>query len=305
MDKREKESKDSELTPDPAGKITLVPRGGLGERLRAVASMITIARKYTRPMEIIWFESEDFQAPSNRLFTLDPQMRRESITIREAKWTDWLANRYPDKGNAWLSAPYLVLSNDSILTDKKIKNLQKNAPEQLEQIFRNRRHRLFVETGLEVAHERNMYAPLLPNIEVINVRNSRLSSWHNNIVGIHIDRDSSVSMQDSPIDLFIKRMYEIVVADPSTSFFVTTTSHDERERLQTLYRSRIVAPSSISDGTSVEGLIEIYGDLLALSQTVQILTTPNSAYTDVASTIGHVRSEALSIYSSPTIITSR
>ena len=110
-------------------------------------------------------------------------------------------------------------------------------------------------------------------------------------------------MQDSPIELFIKRMYEMVVADPGTSFFVTTTSHDERERLQTLYSSRIIAPSSMSDGTSVDGLIEIYGDLLALSQTTKILTTPNSAYSAVASTMGHIRSEALSIYSSPTIIT--
>ena len=28
------------LTPDPSGKITLVPIGGLGERLRAVASIL-------------------------------------------------------------------------------------------------------------------------------------------------------------------------------------------------------------------------------------------------------------------------
>ena len=69
------------LTPDPSGKITLVPIGGLGERLRAVASTIALARKYCRPLEIIWFETDDFMAPSNRLFTLDPQMRREEITI--------------------------------------------------------------------------------------------------------------------------------------------------------------------------------------------------------------------------------
>lgn len=303
-EQKEIESSDSKPTPDPAGKITLVPRGSLGERLRAVASTIAVARKYVRPLEIIWFQTEDFEAPSNRLFTLDPQMGRESITIRDAKWSDWLYNRYPDKGNAWLSMPYLLLSYDNILTDKKIKELKKESPDKLDQIFRKRHCRLFIQTGLELARERNMYAPLLPNIEVINVRNSRLSSWHNNIVGIHIDRDSALSMQDSPIELFIKRMHEIVVADQTTSFFVTTTSHDERERLQTLYSSRIVAPSSMSDGTSVEGLIEIFGDLLALSQTVQILTTPNSAYTEVAAAIGHVRSEALSIYSSPTIITS-
>lgn len=291
------------LTPDPSGKITLVPTGGLGERLRAVASTIALARKHCRPLEIIWFETDDFMAPSNRLFTLDPQMRREDITIREAKWTDWISNRYPDKGNVWLSAPYMMVSFDSVLTNDKIKELQAHAPEQLELIFRRRHHRLFIETSMELTRSRDMYSPLLPNIEVINVRNSRLSSWHNNIVGIHIDRDSSVSMQDSPIELFIKRMHEMVVADPGTSFFVTTTSHNERERLQTLYSSRIISPSSMSDGTSVDGLIEIYGDLLALSQTTKILTTPNSAYSAVASTMGHIRSEALSIYSSPTIIT--
>ena len=197
----------------------------------------------------------------------------------------------------------MMVSFDSVLTNDKIKELQAHAPEQLELIFRRRHHRLFIETSMELTRSRDMYSPLLPNIEVINVRNSRLSSWHNNIVGIHIDRDSSVSMQDSPIELFIKRMHEIVVADPGTSFFVTTTSHNERERLQTLYSSRIISPSSMSDGTSVDGLIEIYGDLIALSQTTKILTTPNSAYSAVASTMGHIRSEVLSIYSSPTIIT--
>ena len=50
------------LTPDPSGKITLVPTGGLGERLRAVASTIALARKHSRPLEIIWFETDDFIA---------------------------------------------------------------------------------------------------------------------------------------------------------------------------------------------------------------------------------------------------
>lgn len=296
--------KEEKLVPDPGGKITLVPRGGLGQRLRTVASTIALARKYTRPLEIIWFQSDAFEAPSNRLFTLDPQMRRESITIREAKWTDYVSRCTPDRGNVWLSAPFLLLGYDDILTESKVRELLQQTPERIDEIFRRRHRRLFIQTGCELTHERDMYKPLLPNIEVINVRNSRLSSWHNNIVGIHIDRTTSeMSMQDSPTELFIRRMYEIVVGDPTTSFFVTTTSHDERERLQTLYSSRIVAPSSISDATSVDGLIETYGDLLALSQTVKILTTPNSAYTAVASSMGHVQSETLSIYNSPTIIT--
>lgn len=288
---------------DQAGKITLVPQGGLGQRLCAVASTIALARKYHRPLEIIWFRTDSFDAPSDRLFTLDAQMRREHITIREAKWSDHVTARTPMQSNLWLTAPFLLIGYDDVLSEDRVRELLAKDPERLEAILKRRHRRLLIETGQALTEAKDMYKPILPTIEVINVRNSRLSSWHNNIVGIHIDRSTKVSTAESPTELFIRRMYEMIVADPTTSFFVTTTSHDERERLQTLYRSRIVAPSSMSDGSSVDGLIESYGDLLALSQTVKILTTPNSAYTAVAASIGRILSESLSIYSSPTIIT--
>ena len=51
------------------GKITFVPVGGLANRMRAVASAVTLAAKSDSDLSIVWFQDWALNAPFSQLFT--------------------------------------------------------------------------------------------------------------------------------------------------------------------------------------------------------------------------------------------
>ena len=125
-----------------------------------------------------------------------------------------------------------------------------------------------------------------------------MASWKNSVVGVHINRraNSRSTFNECPIELFIKRMQEMIEADRETNFYIATTSKDERERLATIFRERVYVPHSVADPDTLKGVIQSLGELLALSHCDRILTTPESNYSQVASELGNVPLETLSIY---------
>lgn len=286
---------------DHEGKIVLIPQGAVEHRIRTIASTIHIARKYKRPLEVIWHSNDLLPASSDRLFTLLPRVTQENITIRQGVMRDKIINSPPSNENLFLTWPFVTFRYDRHLSKRHVERLLRDDRNQLDQIFANRDEKLLISTDQNWGNFPYMYDALEATVEVNNVLLSRMSSWKGNVIGVHINRTigPKSSFQESPIELFIKRMQEMVESDPTIQFFIATTSKDERERLATLFRDRIFVPHSAADVYSLKGTIQSLGELLALSHTRKILTTPDSVYSQVASEIGRIPIEALSIYSNP------
>lgn len=281
--------------------IFLIPFGGIARRLQTIASAIVLARQYERPLEIIWFSTDHFQSSAGRLFTLSPKLLDDNITIREATWKDWFINDTPRKTNLWFPAPFVFWRYDRFLSPKKVRQLLVNSPDELHAILMKKDEKVLISTNEALTTKRDMYNVIEPTVEVINSRNSRMSGWPHNVVGIHINRSSSGgSYTDSPTELFIQRMQSMIEQDTSVSFFVATTSNDERERLKTIFKHRIFTSQSVTDSESQEGIIESYGELIALSCTRRIITTPNSSFSEIAAALTNIPIEQLSIFSSVT-----
>lgn len=279
------------------GKTSLIPFSGIAKRIRTIASFIEVLKNTDKEAEIIWFRTDNFDCSYSRLFTLSPKHVPSSITIREATWRDWLFNDTPRKANLFLPAPFILLRYDRFISPKKVRTLLTENRRELIQHLQAPRELSLVATNQPFIKERGMYKTIEPTVEVTNIRNSRMSGWSENVVGVHINRTpSEASQQESPTDLFIKKMQTMLEVDPTTRFFVATASMDERERLQTLFGDNVFAPFSISSQESEEGVIESFGELLALANTRKILTTPGSPFSEVAAEIGHIPLEQLSIY---------
>lgn len=276
--------------------IVLVPQGSIEHRIRTIASTIYIARRCGRQLEIIWHSSDLLPASSDRLFTLLPQVAQDGITIRQGTWLDKVIHNPPSKGNLFLTWPLVAFRFDRTLSHSRVVKLLSEDEDKLDEILANHEEKLLISTNQTWGNFPFMYDALEATVEVNNVLLSRMSSWRGNVVGVHIHRSSSSSLQESPIELFIKRMQEMIVSDPTVQFFIATTSKDERERLATLYRDRIFVPHSAADFYSIKGSIQSLGELLALSHTNKILTTPNSTYAQVASEIGNIPLEELSVF---------
>lgn len=67
--------------------IKLVPTGGLGNRMRAIASAIAIAQHYQASLEILWNERKGLNANFEQLF-----LPIDSPTIHVTTNKSWLYN---------------------------------------------------------------------------------------------------------------------------------------------------------------------------------------------------------------------
>ncbi|MDN4754019.1 hypothetical protein QYZ87_05695 [Porphyromonadaceae bacterium W3.11] len=288
---------DSEKKDKREGLITIIPSGSLGKRIRVIASMIQVALRYHRPLEIIWFTSNSIPCASDRLFTLVPQLSQEGISIRQGTWKDYILNMPPSRDNLFVSLPFVLSRYDRIIGIKKFHSMLEGQQAELKDLLNRDRERILIRTSERINSYPNMYISLEATVEVNNVRRSRMSGWGQNVVGIHINRkDSGASFHESPTELFIKRMQKMIEEDDSVQFFIATTSKDEKERLSTIFRSRIFVPYSTTDIYSVKGAIQNMGELLALSYTRLILTTPGSSFSEVAAEIRQIPLETLSIF---------
>ena len=285
------------------GSVTLIPYGRLASRLRTIASAIDLfAEMPEKPVEIIWFETEEFTAPFERLFTLSPRFVPPHITIREGDWRDRCINDTPAKSNLFVTAPFLFFRYDLFLSPTKCSALHADSKDfrgEIRSLCSKPGEKVLLSTNLSFSPKKDslIYRYLEPTVEVKGVRNSRMSGWGNNVVGVHLSRKGDKnSYSESPTELFIQRMQKMIEDDPTTTFFLATTDPNEQERLQTIFHKRVFALRSITEPGSHEQVIEAFGELLALSNTRKILTTPHSKFSEVAAEMGRLATEQLSIF---------
>lgn len=278
-------------------RLTLVPVGGLTDRLKVIASAISMALEAEREMEIIWFSNERLYCPSYRLFTLAPVIKEAGISIREATAKDWFFNDRPHTGNGYLSYPFVFFRYDRCISPKEIETVSRTASGRLKEYFRGGERILLTSTTSFGDHSQ-MFKDLEATVEVKNAFRSNLSGWTDNVIGVHLDGNQQQERQNhSPIELFIKRMQAMIEDDPSVSFFIASDMVEERERLSVIFSGRILMPHTLSSMDTPKGCINAFGELLALAQTKRILSTKGGSFAQVASLIGEVPLETLSIYS--------
>lgn len=280
--------------------ITLIPLGGIACRIRTITSMIHIAKEYNRPLEILWCTDDFMPVVNDRLFTLKPNLVSENVVMRQVEWLDTFLNTPPTLSNLYLSFPFVTLSFDKVLGPKRVEYMMANNRTELDELLRDPEKSILMATDEGLGKYLGMYDVLEATVEVNNVLLSSMASWKRRMVGVHINRGVNPlsTYSESPIELFIRRMQEMIEVDSTVCFFIATTSKDERERLAAIFHERVFVPHSVSDPHTVKGVIQSFGELLALSHTERILTTPGSNYSKVASDIGGVPLETLSIYAS-------
>lgn len=278
--------------------ITLIPRGGIARRLRTIASMIHLAKTFERPLEILWLTEDSMPVSPDRLFTLVPSLRSLGIHMVQGTWLDRLCSTPPSPSNLFLTFPFTSIRYDRVLSVKHVEQLLESKRRHIETLMEQKDKSLLLATEESLGNYPNMYDAIEPTVEVNNVLLSSMASWSGRVIGVHLNRriNPQSTYRECPIELFIKRMQEMVEADPELHFFIATTSKDERERLATIFHDRVYVPNRVPTTHTLKGVIQSMGELLALSHTDEILTTPGSNYARVAAEIGHVPLETLSIY---------
>lgn len=103
-------------------KLFFVPVGGLANRMRAVASACTLARKVGIGVSVVWFKDWALNAPFNALFQ---PIQWKEMAIREATFYDYWVFDRPRKKNFFVPRFFQRILFDDSLYEKQITPLCK------------------------------------------------------------------------------------------------------------------------------------------------------------------------------------
>ena len=265
--------------------VTLVPIGGLGNRIRVIESGIRLAKKFNSKLKVIWFKDYGMGCRFDRLFC---PVDDDNIQVKDASFMDYIYDR-PRLKNLYL--PYItekILFNHCI--SEKQSSFYYNKYNNYEEIAKKKNIYIASFMPFYLSQENDYYHVFKPIPELQTKIEKETNLFSNNTIGIQIRRaDNSVSIELSPTDLFIEKMY----SEKDALFYLATDSNEEKTKLSQLFKERILYKDNILERKSEQGIQHALIEMFILSKTRKIYGSVESSFGEVASLIGKVEYESL------------
>lgn len=274
--------------------ITLVPVGGLANRMRAIASAATLAEKCNTRLRIIWFKDAGLNCRYDELF--EPPVEQPAgypcyapqVNVREASRLDLLRYDRPRKGNLHLTRFLLRREFNACLEEDEVIRRRDEGFDFTAWVGTH--GNVYIASYIAfVPYEnellRSLFTPVAPILEKIN----KISTdFNQHTTGVHIRRTDNIhSIRLSPLSLFIERMEEEIRQDPEANFYVASDSPDDKAELIRLFGNRIVTHAFDTRRNSKQGIRDAAAELFVLSRTQKILGSAWSSFSEVAAQINN------------------
>lgn len=265
-------------------RIIVIPRGGLANRMRVIASVVLLMTDCSDEIEIRWTQNRELNCSYDQLFTLNKHYN--IIVKQKLSIIDYLL-----KYSCIISVfkilnnkkkTFHILGNDVLLYRDSIKKL-KIKTLQKETIYINTCHNLFSES--------KGYDLFLPQSKILLKVNDLADRFNDNTYGIHIRRtDNFKSIINSPDTLFIKKIEDLIKNNSDSNFYLATDSVElENVFLNIFGHDKIITQKKILDRNNPQGIIDAYVDMVCLSKTKEIFGSYYSSFSEVASIIGKTK----------------
>jgi formylmethanofuran dehydrogenase subunit B len=117
------------------------------------------------------------------------------------------------------------------------------------------------------------------------------------MIGIHIRQgDHEYAKKNSPMELFMLKMDELITEDPRVCFFVASDDKNILEKMKCRYPQKVFYYENKEwNRYSYQGQIDAAVELLCLSRTKLIYGSVSSTYSAVAAEIGNIEKIVLKI----------
>lgn len=273
-------------------QLTLVPIGGLANRIYAITSAIAFCKDYDVKLRIIWFKDKGMGADFHSLFDLSSEVDKSKVEIIDAKWYHYIYDR-PRKRNLWL--PFVIQTfcfNFRYYEKNVLKTL--NIDKLAEYIKRNKSIYLVAYYNFYNVEKFNFL--LLKNAISKRVDQIACSFSQKKTIGIHLRRTDNIdSIMNSPLSLFVIRMDREIASNPDIHFYIASDSMDEKLELQKQYGDRIIMSLKEVQRNNKDGIIDALIELYILSRTCKIYGSAHSSFSTLAAGIGGVELEIVSL----------
>ena len=257
-------------------KLTVVPQGGLCNRLRLLFSIMEAEAFGARNISIHWAKNAECRAWFEELFeTIDS----DNLRIVHRKW--WAVPRR--RQNLWM--PEIV--RGMMGYGRQYVNYRPESVEAFRKVLQDRR-RIYISSGFSLCDYSRQTMSRLKPLPDLQRRISELrAGCGERAVGVHIRRtDNVVSMQHSTPDGFRRAMRRVLQQHPGTRFFLATDDAALKAELLSEMGDRIVTQQAEVRRDTVEGMRDAVVDLWCLAATQRIIGSYWSSFTDIAAELG-------------------
>lgn len=108
-------------------------------------------------------------------------------------------------------------------------------------------------------------------------------------IGIHIRQtDNFISIDNSPVELFVDKIKEEIKRNINVTFFLATDNPILEDKLIKLFGSKIMVYKKELNRNSQQGITDAVVDMFCLSKTKYIYGSYWSSFSDIASVIGGI-----------------
>lgn len=275
------------------GKITFVPVGGLANRMRALASAVTLARKTETELSVIWFQDWALNAPFYLLFK---PIDKNIACLRDASRLDYALLDRPRSKNFHFPLLYQKLTFRSCLYERSITPLCKRHFDFGEWVRREQDVYMASYTDFQ-SYDAAWVGRLFVPVEDISVEiENRCRHFPQETIGVHIRRtDNEASIRQSPIELFYQRLDRDIEENKHVGIYLATDSEEVKTAMRERYGDRVLASEKQADRGSLAGIKEGIVDMYTLARTQKIYGSFQSSFSDMASQIGGAPLEILKL----------
>lgn len=269
-----------------SSSLTLVPVGGLANRMKAIDAAIQLISGTDLALKIYWFRDKGLNCRFDQLFQpLDlPQ-----VSLIEATSFDSFSYDRPRKRNLYIPRFFQSFYFDDCVYEAE-------ATERMYQHFDFRSWAINKRTYLAScvyffppAPDTRLFQFFHP-VPALQQRIDEVSrTFGNRCVGVHIRRtDNLSSINESPTKLFVDRMQMMIQSDKDTCFYLASDSSEEKSKMKAIFGERILTSVTDLSRNSVQGIQDALVELYALSKTEMILGSVKSSYSETAAQIGQI-----------------
>lgn len=278
------------------GRLIVQPTGGLANRIRVLAYAKHVTDLLKAEWRCLWTVNSELYAPFDTLFATNEVVvenvygKQRQIYKRKRCWKNipayiWLKLKGVDM---WLS--YNQVAD---MTSTGTPEARKELTLRIEQALKEGKT-VYLATG-EYMGEYTDISFLEPKREIKQKVNEALSVFDSgHSYGLHIRRtDNTWAIEHSPIELFERKIEEIIQKDSKAKFYLATDDLKTANLLRASYEDHIIYRDKELSRTSENGIQEAVVDMWILGNMDEIYGSFWSSFSEVAGWIHHKPVNAL------------
>jgi hypothetical protein len=271
--------------------LIVEPFGGLGNRMRVVASAMVLAADAGQELEIVWVRRTHLTAAFDELFC-PVSVFRLSADPGRLRWAGRSRQDTPVRRLA-AATRNRIAGVSCCIVDNDFQSVWRGEINLLS--LARSEHRLYVKTCEELGPTQTALATFRPIAALQQRIDAVTARFTARTIGVHIrGTDHAHARAESPIETFIDALDRELHEHPETVFFVSTDEPSVEQQLEERYSNHVLTlKAKTLARDTLAGAEDAVIDLFCLSRTRKILGSHWSSFSDVAARIGGIPLEVV------------